>query len=105
MKKKIIKVINEFGPLTQKDIVKIFDYRITKRQLRKLIHEIREEQLAPIISTNEGYKITYNIKELREFRNKMQKQAKTLFLTASNISYFIHDAQYRKEHEQLKLEV
>jgi chromosome segregation and condensation protein ScpB len=77
-----------------------------ERQLRKLVEQIRTEDLAKgyvLISSDKGYKLSNNPEEISQFLNRYLSAAYTQIKVAKSAKRFLTEQQ--TQEIQLKLEI
>lgn len=79
---------------------------ITERQLRKLVEEIREQDLAKgyvLISSDKGYKLSNNPEEIEAFLNRYLSSAFTMIRVAKTAKKFLSEKQVKGIQTKLEL--
>lgn len=83
-----------------------FTCEISERQLRKLIEQIREQDLAKgyvLISSQHGYKLSNDPEEIEAFLNRYLSGAFTMIRVAKQAKMFLSEKQLQGIQTKLEL--
>lgn len=102
---RVIDIIGNIGGYVSAGVLSCYA-QCTERQLRKLVEEIREKDLAKgyvLISSDKGYKLSNNPEEIETFLNRYLSSAFTMIKVAKSAKRFLSEQQVKGIQTKLEL--